>query len=243
MAGTLLLSLSGISTATLPACGRFLDAARGLGVRTTLLIGPRSLTAPLLDWLGEYAEPVAMHGFDSQLRAGGGRRGLRPAGEFAAIGAHEAQLRLTAARRIFDAAGLRADCFVPPRWAASLASRTVLLRNGFRLCPLAGAVLDLQRGTSWPSRVITLGASGQPRSRVLQRATRGAGLLRYAVRAEDLARTGVLPGALRTLQGAVANGVDSIGYPELAAPPAIPAPRMRRTAGPADAEQHWAQTA
>ena len=128
MPSQLLVSLSGIRSATLEDCAALIADLDARGVPASLLVVPRSPGGEAtVSWLRERRErgdAVLMHGYDhtadplgpwgSYTVARVGRRA-----EFAALPAHEAGLRLHAANILLERRGLRTDAFVPPRWLVS----------------------------------------------------------------------------------------------------------------------------
>jgi hypothetical protein len=80
----------------------------------------------------------------------------------AALPAHEAGLRLTAAATAMERAGLRSDGFVPPRWLASPGTVVALRRKGFALCADIVGVRDLHTGTIHRGRVQASGPARGP---------------------------------------------------------------------------------
>src|SRR4029077_10236858 len=69
-------------------------------------------------------------------------------GEFAALPAHEANLRIMAADRVVEPPGRPTLLFAAPAWTASPGTVNVLPRNGFRLLADLHGITDLVRQTT-----------------------------------------------------------------------------------------------
>jgi hypothetical protein len=152
----LVVSLSGISARTLPRCVEFASEMDRREVPLSLLITP---AAPALDWVRARAaggDALVLHGFDHTADPCHRPVALRRA-EFSALPAHEAGLRLVAARAALARAGLHTDLFAPPRWLASAGTLTALRRHQFALCAGVAGVHDLLSGTVYAGRVHGLG--------------------------------------------------------------------------------------
>jgi len=198
MAARLVVSLSGLTGRTMGACAALADELDARGVPATWLIPPRAMQPVVFDYVQRRVcngDCLALHGFGHPAL----RRGLWPAG-LSALPAHEAGLRLTAARAVLDGLGLRTHCFVPARWLASTGLLTALRLGGFRICAGLKAVYDVRsdthrdthrgrvlgfgRGEStepWWCFALVLGAG---------RIARRGGLVRLAANADDLRREG-----------------------------------------------------
>ncbi len=206
----LLVSLSGIRSATLDDCAALTAELDARGVPTSLLVVPRRPGgSAALHWIRERSErgdAVLLHGYDHTLDPIGcwgphavARLGRRA--EFANLPAHEAGLRLKAAHILLERLDLRINGFVPPRWLASTGTLQALRQHGYRMCADATAVRDLasgrvhrgrvlgfgvlglapgERAEPWWCRAITLGAA---------RTARRGGLVRIEVDAADLTRS------------------------------------------------------
>lgn len=127
-------------------------------------------------------------------------------GEFAALPAHEANLRLMAADRTLEHLGLRTRLFAAPGWNISQGAVTVLPRNGFRLLAGLAGITDLVRQSTVRTRVLGIGEGflAEPwwcRTLVLsaERTARRGGVVRVAVGARHLRR----PGARQAMLDAV----------------------------------------
>lgn len=199
MAGRLIVSVSGIDNRTLGHLDEFHHVLDDRGVPVSLFVAPRLKHGYRLDsdpttadWLRgrrSLGDAVVLHGFDEAAN--------RRRGEFASMGAHEANLRLLAADRCLELLGLRTRLFAAPGWSASPGTVKALPRNGFRLLIGPYATTDLMRGTSRRGRVIGIGAGflSEPwwcRAVVLsaERIARRGGTVRLAVSARQLGRPG-----------------------------------------------------
>lgn len=216
MSARLLVSLSGIRPATLDDCAALSADLDARGVPASLLVVPRAPGgSAAVRWVRDrrdQGDDVLMHGYDhtadplgswgSYTVARVGRRA-----EFATLPAHEAVLRLHAATILLERLDLRTDAFVPPRWLASPGTLRALRRRGYRLCADVTAVRELGSNQVYRGRVLGFGGLGfgglgvaqgaraEPwwcRAMVLgtARAARRGGLVRIAVDATDLARSG-----------------------------------------------------
>ncbi len=200
MAGQLIVSISQISERTLAdaqALCAELDARR---VPVSLLVAPRLKGGYRLErdpstvaWLAARrrgGDALVLHGYDAA--ATNKRRG-----EFAALPAHEANLRLMGADRVLEQLGLRTRLFAAPGWTVSQGTVAALPRNGFRLLAGLNGVTDLVRGGTVRSRVLGIGEGFLAeawwcRTLVLsaERTARRNGVLRVAVAAKQLRRPG-----------------------------------------------------
>jgi predicted deacetylase len=222
-----IVSLSGVQSHNLDLAADFADLLAQRGAPLSLLVAPRSrgghrLTgdAPTQQWLRHrrtQGDAVVLHGYDQAATKS--RRA-----EFAALPEHEAALRLTAADRVMESVDLRTRLFAPPRWAVSAGALSALPRAGFRLCADLTAVRDLQRASVIRSRVLGVtgraGGSGlgarengttEPwwcRALVLGagRTARRGGLVRIAVDAQHLGRSGPRQAVLDALDLALHHG-------------------------------------
>ena len=194
------MSVSGVRDRTLADVGAFcgeLDARR---VPVSLLVAPRlgggyrllddDSTTEWLRGRRDRGDAIVLHGYDEAATK---RR--RP--EFAVLPAHEANLRVMAADRVLEQAGLRTRMFAAPGWTASAGTVAVLPRNGFRLLAGVEGITDLVRETKVRARVIGIGGGflAEPwwcRTLVLsaERIARRGGILRVAIAARQLQRSG-----------------------------------------------------
>ena len=146
-----------------------------------------------VEWLSRQrttGDAVVLHGYDEAAT-----KKLRS--EFATLQAHEANLRLMGADRVLEQLGLRTRLFSAPGWTVSQGTVTALPRNGFRLLVGLSGITDLVRGTTVRARVLGIGEGflTEPwwcRTLVLsaERTARRAGIVRVAVSAGQLRRTG-----------------------------------------------------
>jgi predicted deacetylase len=243
----LLVSLSGLTEDSPEALTRATAFAAELDAREVALsqllrprsaAGPLRPDSPLTRWMHERraaGDAVVLHGYDhspdpigpwqSSALARVGRKA-----EFAALPRHEAGLRLTAARRVLTAVGLRTELFVPPRWLASPGTVEALREQGFGMLADENGVRFL-RGDDAPVRARVLGfrASGERlpladdrkaaeswRCRMLAaevaRTVRRGGLVRINVRVKDLRRDARHDAVLAAVDAALALGVVPATY-------------------------------
>ncbi|MFD0918260.1 DUF2334 domain-containing protein [Saccharopolyspora rosea] len=214
----LVVSLAGFDARTLDRCADFAAELDRRGVPLTLLLPPGPRPAPpVRRWLSDRltaGDALGLRGFGHCS----GR--LLPA----ALPAHEAGLRLVAARAALERMDLSTDTFVLPRRLASPGTTAALRRHGFAVCADASTVRDLvtgrlhrararsigpgERGEPWRCRALVLGAG---------RAARRRRMVRLAVRAGDLARPGPRQAVLDGVDLALHHGADPITYSALAA--------------------------
>ncbi|HZG90804.1 MAG TPA: DUF2334 domain-containing protein [Pseudonocardia sp.] len=234
MGATLIVSLSGLTPddPRLPAAAALAAELDGRGVRITALLrpsgpgGPVAPGSPLAGWLHERragGDAVAVHGFDHTADpcAAGQLAGLPRIGrraEFAALPRHEAGLRLTAARRVLTALGLRTDVFVPPRWSASPGTVQALVEQGFAVLADETGVRHLHGGPALRGRVLGLRTrTGESRGHRLlaaevTRTARRGGAVRLDVRAADLDRPTGRDTVLAAVDAALAVGAVPTTY-------------------------------
>ncbi len=222
----LLVSLSGINVRTLDRGAELSAELAARGVPLSLLLAPRvagaDQPADVLGWVGRRraaGDALLQHGYDHATGPGPLRR-RRP--EFAALPAHEAGLRLTAAGTAMERLGLRPDGFVPPRWLASPGTVAALRRAGFALCADLLGVRDLRAGTVHKGRVqgFGFGARTEPWwcfALVMgaARIARRGGLVRLAVGTADLVRPGPRQALLDAVDIALHHGARAVTYPDL----------------------------
>jgi predicted deacetylase len=222
----LVVSLSGINARTLaPATGLAaeLDAR---GVPLSLLVAPRvdrqAADSPALRWVRGRAaggDALVLHGLDHDLDPCRRPRVIRRQAEFAALPAHEANLRLVAARALLERLDLHTDYFAPPRWLASNGTLIALRRHGFRLCADVTAVRDLRTGAVFPGRVHGLARTERGEQWLcwalvlgVSRSARRGGLVRIAVNAGDLHRAGPRQAVLDAVDIALHHGAEPVTY-------------------------------
>ncbi|MBO0680129.1 DUF2334 domain-containing protein [Mycolicibacterium sp. S2-37] len=200
MAGQLIVSISHVSARTLDEVATFRADLETRGVPASYLVAPRlkggyrlDLDAPTVTWLRERRESgdaIVLHGFDEAATK-------KRRSEFATLPAHEANLRLMGADRVLEHLGLRTRLFAAPGWAVSQGTAVALPRNGFRLLVGFNGMTDLVRNSTVRARVVGIGAGfvAEPwwcRTVVLsaERTARRSGLVRLAVSAKHLGRSG-----------------------------------------------------
>ena len=210
MTARLVVSLSGINARTLDLCTELSGKLARRQVPLSLLFAPKlaGSDARVAEWIRERCaagDALLLHGFDHAAEPRGRGVALGRRAEFAALPAHEAGLRLTAATAALERVGLSATSFAPPRWLASRGTLIALQRKGFRLCAEVSGVYDLRTQTVYRGRV----------SPWWGRLPRRGGLIRLALDASDLAR----PGLLDAVDIALQHGAHGITYPDLVIPP------------------------
>ncbi|WP_051898600.1 hypothetical protein [Sciscionella sediminilitoris] len=186
----LAVSVSDITHQGLRWCANFLDALHARGVPASLLVDPLRVRK-VRDWLAERAEL-------------GDAIVTRPEVRFAALPAHEAGLRLLAARRAMDAAGLRSHAFAAPGWHASMGTLVALRRNEYLVCARRADLIDLN------SAAVTRGRVREPGIALhahIDRTARRGGLVRLDVPAG----TEITP-VLRAVDSALARGASALTY-------------------------------
>jgi uncharacterized protein len=209
MAAPLLVSLSVPTDDDLAGAAALAGALDARGVALSLLLRPRGPRGPLRPdsaaaaWVhGRRAggDALVLHGYDhvAEPTAARQRLALGRRAEFAALPRHEAGLRLTAARRVLTALGLRTDAFAAPRWLASPGTVAALVEQGFAVLADESGVRRLD-GAAPPVRARVLGGRAvagvelrgqRPLAVEAARAARRGGGVRIHVRAADLADPG-----------------------------------------------------
>lgn len=200
VAGELIVSISGIRDRTLAEVDAFCGELDARGVPVSLMVAPRLKGDYRLehdragvDWLSDRrarGDALVLHGFDEAATKA--RKG-----EFAVLPAHEANLRLMGADRVLEHLGLRTRLFAAPGWTVSQGTVAALPRNGFRLLIGVADITDLMRETAIRARVLGIGEGflTEPwwcRTLVLsaERSARRGGMVRLAVSARQLRRSG-----------------------------------------------------
>ena len=218
----LIVSVSGIRERTLDDVAEFCEKMDARSVPVSLLVAPRLKGGYRLDhdpmtveWLtGRRAagDAILLNGYDDAATK-------KRRGEFAALPAHEANLRLTAADRVLEHLGLRTRLFAPPRWTASPGTVAALPRNGFRLLADLHEITDLVRQTTVRARVLGIGEGflSEPwwcRMLVLsaERVARRDGVVRVAVAASHLRKPGPLQAMLDAVDLARLQGCQPTVY-------------------------------
>ena len=200
VAGELIVSISGIRDRTLAEVDAFRGELDARGVPVSLMVAPRlkgdyrlEQDRASIDWLGDRrsrGDALVLHGFDEAATKA--RKG-----EFAVLPAHEANLRLMGADRVLEHLGLRTRLFAAPGWTVSQGTIAALPRNGFRLLIGVAGITDLMRESTIRARVLGIGEGflTEPwwcRTLVLsaERSARRGGMVRLAVSARQLRRSG-----------------------------------------------------
>ncbi|MGQ0840360.1 DUF2334 domain-containing protein [Actinokineospora sp.] len=223
MTARLVVSLSGIGARTLHRCADLTDELERRKVPLSLLVAPR-LAGPTTEWARtrrDAGDAVLMHGFDHSVEPRARTVSLRRA-EFAALPAHEAGLRLTAAMAAMERVGLVTDSFAPPRWTASRGTLIALRRKGFTQCADLFGIRDLSSGTVHRARVLSIGTYERAETwrcfalvLAAARIARRGGLIRLAVDAPDLTRPGPRQAFLDAVDIALHHGAVARTYPDM----------------------------
>jgi len=222
----LVVSLSGINTRTMDRCVKLAGELDRREVPLSLLVAPRlCASGPVVDWVDkrrQAGDALVLHGFDHCAEPRMRTVALGRRAEFAALPAHEAGLRLTAALRALEHIGWHTACFAPPRWLASRGTLTALRRKGFALCADITGVRELSTGTAHRGRVHGFGDGVRSEpwwcyAMVLGagRAARRGGLVRIAADASDLTREGPRQALLDAIDLALHHGARPATYPDL----------------------------
>lgn len=222
MNAELLVSVSGIRDLTRDAVVDFAALMDQRKVRLSLLVAPRpkgkyrlvddSTTQEWLRDRRDRGDAIVLHGYDQAATT-------RRRAEFASLPRHEALLRLTAADRVLEHTGLRTRLFAAPHWNASAGAIEALPAAGFRVCLGPTSILDLERGSARKARVYGIGEGfhAEPwwcRAMVLgaARTARRDGILRLAVSAAQLGRSGPRQALLDAVDLALYHGATSQVY-------------------------------
>lgn len=198
----LLVSLSGVTTRTLHRCADLAAELDRRKVPLSVLYAARTGEGSVTDWVRkrrEGGDSVLLHGYDHRVTPPHRAIQLRKRAEFAALPAHEARLRLIAAKAALDVNGMTVDGFAPPRWIASEGTVQALREHGFTLCADLVSVRDLVTGAVQRARMQEFGGQSQRTETVrcfalvlaAARAARRGGLVRLGVDAADLTRPGL----------------------------------------------------
>lgn len=212
MSAELIVSVSGIGASTREYAEAFAETMDQRGVPLSLLVAPRMQhryrladDAATVGWLRARrarGDAIVLHGYDQAATK-------RRRAEFATLPRHEALLRLNAADRVMEQIGLRTRIFAAPRWVVSAGAIGALPEVGFRVVAGLSAIVDLERGVSRRSWVYGIGEglgagektaagerySAEPwwcRALVMGagRVSRRGGLLRLAISAKQLGKSG-----------------------------------------------------
>ncbi|MEZ2122952.1 MULTISPECIES: DUF2334 domain-containing protein [unclassified Corynebacterium] len=153
------LSLSALRSENLDFVRTLLTELSPYGVRPALRVAPHCSrdwalrrNPDVLDFIHSERSAGAelvLAGLDQSVR---GRRS-----EFAELPAHEARLRLTAARRQMAAMDLDTEVFSPPKWILSEDTRSVLGELGFTVLADLNGVQDLRTGVVAAVPVLAFG--------------------------------------------------------------------------------------
>lgn len=229
MTGQLIVSVSGIRAQTLDLAQQFVTDLDERSVPVSLLVSPRlkhgyrlADDEPTVEWLRQRragADAIVLHGYD---QAPTNRRRA----EFAAIDAHEAMLRLTAADRVLEQTGLRTRIFAAPRWSASPGAVQALLPTGFRTNLGFTSMQNLADGTSVRARVLGFG-DGLPDEQwwcrmvvmSISRTARRGGVIRLSVAAKHLSTPMVRRTVFNCIDLAIHHGATPVTYRQLVAKP------------------------
>lgn len=216
MAGQLLVSVSGICDRTLDEIAVFTEEMDKRSIPLSFLVAPRLKgkyrlveDQPTVDWLAarrSRGDAIVLHGYDQAATK-------KRREEFAALPAHEANLRLMAADRVMEQTGLRTRLFAAPGWMASTGAIEMLPRNGFRLNIGLSEITDLVHGTSVRARVLGIGEGflSEPwwcRMLVLSaaRTARRDGVVRVAISAKHLRKPGPRQAMIDAIDLALLHG-------------------------------------
>lgn len=201
------MSVSGIGESTLADVDAFCAEMDARSVPVSLLVAPRmrddyrlDRDPRTVDWLtGRRAagDALVLHGYDEAATK-------RRRGEFAMLRAHE---------------GLRTRLFAAPGWLVSPGVRTALPANGFRLLADLHGITDLVRLTTVRARVLGIGEGflAEPwwcRMVVMsaERIARRGGVVRIAVAARHLRKSGPLQAMLDAVDLAMLQGCTPMVY-------------------------------
>lgn len=227
------MSVSGISDRTRGDVEEFARALDSRAVPLSLLVAPRLKDGYRLEsdpgtigWLTGRrcaGDSVVLHGFDAAATK-------KRRGEFAALPAHEANLRLMGADRVLEHVGLRTRLFAAPGWTVSSGTSLALPRNGFRLLVDLHGITDLVTKTTVRARVVGIGEGfvTEPwwcRTLVLsaERTARRGGIVRLAVTARQLRKVGPRQAMLDAIDLALMHGCAPTVYSWTQEKPALSA--------------------
>ncbi|AXB48957.1 DUF2334 domain-containing protein [Amycolatopsis albispora] len=231
----MLVSLSGMNPRTLHRCAELAEELDRRAVPLSMLFTPATPATPatsatgVTSWLKERVDggdDLLLHGYDHTVPPTHRAVSLGRKAEFAALPAHEARLRLTAATATLDRAGLRTEGFAPPRWLASRGTLAALRERGFRFCADFTSIRDLETGEVRRARVHGFGSQKQ-RTETLRcfalvltaaRVARRGGLLRLGVDASDLLRPSRRQAFLDAVDVALEAGATGSTYTLTASP-------------------------
>lgn len=244
MTTRLVVSVSGLGGAPLPATGWLAAELDRRSVPLSLLVTPPRLAAApdVADWVRH-----RVTGGDAPVLRGLERLAGRPRPDrwlagMAVLPAHETRLQLIAARAALAQLDLTVDAYAPPGWLVPPGTLDVLRRDGFRACAELRGVRDLGTGDLVPGRVLGPGSGPwqgertEPwwcRAMVLgaARAARLGRLVRLAVPAFALARPGIAAAVIDAVDIALHHGAEPTTYPGLVGP-VLPRQRAAGTPRP-----------
>ncbi|HEX5810940.1 MAG TPA: DUF2334 domain-containing protein [Pseudonocardia sp.] len=208
----------------------FADALAARRLPLSLLVRPVGPEGPLAPrsrragWLRERhsgGDALVLHGYDHSRRPLGPQHRIRRA-EFSALPAHEATLRLAAARWVTERAGLELVAFAPPEWRASLGTLTALAARGFAVCGDAAGVHLLAGPGPTLARGRLLAFDTGPRvpetmcaALLVARASRTCrrgGMVRIAVCGDDVRRPERRDAVLRAVDLVLGHGATGATY-------------------------------
>lgn len=216
MTGQLIVSLSGIRARTRDDAEEFCAQLDARDVPVSLLVAPRlgadyrlDRDPDTVDWLAARraaGAAIVLHGFDEAATK-------KRRGEFAALPAHEANLRLLGADRVMEHLGLRTRLFAAPGWNVSPGTVRALPRNGFRLLAGLHGVTDLVSGQTVRARVIGVGSGFLTAPwwcrmvvATSDRIAHRGGVVRLSVGTGQLAKPGVAAAMLNAVDTALGYG-------------------------------------
>lgn len=222
MTGRLIVSVSGVRDNTAEGIADFSALLRKRNVPISYLVAPRlsggyrlladASTAEWLRMRRNLGDAILLHGFDVSASKKRKR-------EFAVLPSHEANLRLMAADRTLEQLGLRTRLFAPPGWTASPGTISALPDNGFRLLAEMGSISDLVRKNAERARVLGIGAGFLHEAwwcRMLvqssERVARRGGVVRLAVSARQLSRSGPRQAMLDAIDLSLMHGAKPTVY-------------------------------
>ncbi|MDT8910693.1 DUF2334 domain-containing protein [Amycolatopsis sp. PS_44_ISF1] len=227
----LLVSLSGTTPRTLHRCADLAAELERRRVPLSILHVARTEDGPVTAWVrgrGAAGDSVLLHGYDHRVAPTHRAVQLGRRAEFAALPAHEARLRLIAAKAALAATGVTVDGFAPPRWLASPGTLQALREHGFTLCADLVSVRDLVTGEVRRARVQEFTSQSHRTETVrcfalvlaAARAARRGGLVRLDIDALDLARPGLRQAFLDAIDVALENHAFGSTYGSLRHPAA-----------------------
>ncbi|EOM74414.1 DUF2334 domain-containing protein [Rhodococcus rhodnii] len=216
MTAQLIVSVSGIRALTRSHAETFAAEMDERGVPLSLFVAPRAKEHYRLvrddatqDWLRQrraHGDAIVLHGYDQAATS-------RRRAEFAALSRHEALLRLGAADRVLEHAGLRTRLFAAPRWNLSSGALAALPAAGFRTAVTANGTLDTTTCELTRTGLLSIGAGSatEPwwcRAVVLsaERRARRGNTVRLAVTATQLGRSGPRRAVLDAVDLALHHG-------------------------------------